>query len=190
MIKVMNKKKSLKSEDIESFDKMYGTFFYEFLDGHNQSYYYLIFVLRRLSIVLLVFFVEIAVLQLIFSAIFSLIVRYRQVVIYLIMMRPFKEKLIEIYTLLNEMMTLAFYIFLLLPYVSDLVFNKHTVTMNCIFIILGALVLNFAFAIFLGFSKILSWVRSKRQVKDDLKAGNNNVTSIEKPQDVFEFKKV
>ena len=74
MIKAMNRKKSLKSGEIENFNKMYGTFFDEFLDGDSQSFYYLIFIFRRLSIVFLVFFVEIGILQLTLSAIISLIV--------------------------------------------------------------------------------------------------------------------
>ena len=103
-------------------------------------------------------------------------------------MRPFKEKLIEIYTFLNEMMTLSFYIFLLLPYISDLTFNKSTVTINCIYIILGALALNFAFAMLLAFSKLLNWVKSKRKVNENLKTCNNNATTIEIPRNGLQFK--
>ena len=83
-------------------------------------------------------------------------------------------------------MTLAFYLFLLSPYITNIVFTTDQLTINCIYIILGALLLNGIFAIILGMNKVQMWIKAKREAKIRLNSPNNQATKVEKIQQIFQ----
>ena len=83
-------------------------------------------------------------------------------------------------------MTLAFYLFLLSPYISDIVYTPDQLTINCIYIILGALLLNGIFAILLGVNKLYRWIKTKRAAETKLDSPNNEATKVEKFPQIFE----
>lgn len=73
MIRIIRKRNEVKEEDIEKFDKMYGTFFDEFSGNDKKNFwFYPIFYLRRIFLSLIIFFVTIPIFRLILSFILSL----------------------------------------------------------------------------------------------------------------------
>ena len=70
------KRSKLQSEELENFLNAFGTFFKEFKkDGASSWLFYLIFVVRRFSLIVLIMFVNTPIIQISLSITFTLFVR-------------------------------------------------------------------------------------------------------------------
>ena len=155
-------------DEKEKFLKKYATFFDEFKDeGISSWMFYLIFVIRRLSIVMIILFVTNPVLQLALSVSFTLIVRFMQIPAYLFATGAYKETISGIYIALNEILTCIYYFVIALPFVANLNFSKEKLATYCIEIVLTALILNVLSSALITIKNIRNWLRKRREIKNN-----------------------
>ena len=147
-------------EDIEIFQKYYGTLFEEFnSNGISSWQYYPLFVLKRLSIVFTIFFVTIPVLQLSISITFTLFVSFIQMVFYLLTVSPFLDRNMQRSLLAGEICVILVYGGLLLPFISEINISTSQLGAICIIIMLISMGTNVIFNVMSSAVGICSWVR-------------------------------
>ena len=165
----------------EKFLKKYSTFFDEFKEeGLSSWIFYLIFVVRRLSLVMIILFVSNPVLQLALSVSFTLIVRFMQIPVYLFETAAHKDRISGLYIALNEILTCIYYIIISLPYISSLNYSRQRIATYCIEIIITALILNMLSSALITIENIRNWLRRRRE---SLKS---KVLPISSNEDLFE----
>ena len=108
----------------------------------------------------------------------------------MILTDPYKSKLAGINTLLNELVTFGFYLFLLFPFISNFRLSKHRTTFDCIYIVLTALIINAAFAVLLGMNKVLEWLKNRRLAISKLNTITNEVTGLGRQEQSSEIRKI
>ena len=163
---IIKRKSIIDLDEKENFLKKYATFFDEFKDDGISSWmFYLIFVIRRLSLVMIILFVSNPVLQLALSVSFTLIVRFMQIPFYLFQTGAYKETISGVYIALNEVLTCIYYIVISLPFVASVNFSKQRLATYCIEIILAALILNILSSVLITIKNIRNWLRKRRENK-------------------------
>lgn len=130
---------------IEKLFKKYSTYFREFKsDAAECCCYYLFFIFRRIGIIVLAFLVPYKELQLSISVTMTLAVIDMQIIIYLIETKAYSNKMICFNIIVNEILTLVYYILLFLPLLSGLGYDKADMAAHTILLVLCALLINVA----------------------------------------------
>lgn len=141
---LLKKRRKLQDEEeIKKFLGKFGTFFEEFKKGKLRYWlFYLIYILRRVTLLICYQFISNPQAQLTFSLIFSLIVRLIQVIGYVFITKNFKEFIYNIYHTLNELV-IAVYCCVLLAGSKDSL-QSEDLADACIKLIITAWALNLA----------------------------------------------
>ena len=157
------KRSKLQSEALEKFLKAFGTFFEEFKqDGKSCWLFYLIFVVRRFSLIILIMFVNNPIIQISLSITFTLFVRSMQIPMYLLETRAFIEITTGTYIIANELLTCIYYVIIAIPLVSTTELSSTRASYICIEITLAALVLNILSNLILSVKNVKNWIKKRR----------------------------
>ena len=160
----------------ENFLSKFGALFEEFnYSGLSSCYFYLIFTIRRYSIVAAILFFSSPLLKIVISFLFSLIVIFSQTCLYIFFVKPYKNKINQTYMILNEALTAAFYGYVGLQFLKIISYDKATQGMNSIKIIGVTLGVNAGFGLMSGLYYVYQFV--KKYMKRKIVPLENNFTS-------------
>ena len=152
-------------EAIEAFMLKFGTFFSEFnSEGIFSWYFYPLFIIKRLSVLCTIFFISIPIVQLSVSMTFTLAVRFMQIIIYLLVVRPATStiKLVSIVT--GEICVFVFYLVLALQFKLDINFGLQKDSL-CIYIMLFSVGMSVVFSVFSAGIGICTWIKERKLKK-------------------------
>ena len=156
----------VKTTEEEIFLANYGTLFEEFeFNGLSSCYFYLIFVIRRYSTIAAVLFFSSPLFKILISFLFSLIVIVTQTSLYLLFVNPCKDKINQVYLILNEALTAVFYGYLVLQLLEIIYYDSTTQGEICIKVIEVALGLNCVFGLISGFWNAYQFFKNCRKRK-------------------------
>ena len=182
--------KRIKTTEAEEFLSKYGALFEQFnFKGLSSCYFYLIFAVRRYSIIAAILFFSNPLFQILISFIFSIIVIVNQTCLYLLFVSPFKDKINQTSLIFNEALTGAFYAYFALQSLMFIAYDSNTQGDNCIKIIEIALGINCVFGVISGIYNVYQIVQKYRKRKvvsinnncviqtynNSIKASNNNL---------------
>ena len=168
----------IKTTEEEEFLSIYGALFEEFnFNGLSSCYFYLLFAVRRYSIIVAILFFSNGLFQIFVSFIFSMIVIIIQASLYLLFVSPFKDKINQTSLVLNEALTAAFYGYFLFQSLKLIGNDSTTQGDNCIKIIEVALGINCVFGVISGVYNVFQVVKNFRKRKI-VPINNNFVTKI------------
>ena len=175
---VISKRSNISELDKESFLERFETFFAEFKEEGTSSWlFYLIFVIRRFSIVCIIFLIETPVIQMTLSFSFTLMVIFTQIPAYLLTQKPFLEGVTSWYIVLNELLTCVFYSVLSLGYISPIQLSAEETSSMSIKIILTALCLNIFSNLVLTYKNLSKRCRRKKvAVQEEINTGESNIS--------------
>ena len=159
--------KILDTQEIESFVNKFGTFFGEFNgDGITSWYFYPLFLLKRASMLFIIFFISTPIVQLTLSMTFTLAVRNIQSIIYLIAVRPFTDQIRSLSLIAGEICVFLFYLVLSFQFIlgDNLGTTKEIV---CISIMLINVGINISFSILSGAAATVTWIRNRQLKKSN-----------------------
>ena len=167
LIKLISKRMKIKECEEEVFLSNFGTFFEEFrYAGLSSCLFYVIFVMRRYAMVASVLFFANPMFKIFVAAIFSMIVRATQVSLYLFLVHPMKNKINQVYVVLNEALTVSYYSYVGLQYLNLIEYNKSTQGSNCIKMIVVALAMNGVFGMLSGVYNVISYFINRRKQRN------------------------
>ena len=170
--------KRIKTTEAEEFLSKYGALFEQFnFKGLSSCYFYLIFAVRRYSIIAAILFFSNPLFQILISFIFSIIVIVNQTCLYLLFVSPFKDKINQTSLVFNEALTAAFYGYFLFQSLKLIGNDSTTQGDNCIKIIDVALGINCVFGVISGVYNVFQVVKNFRKRKI-VPINNNFVTKI------------
>ena len=129
--------------------------------GASCWLFYLIFVVRRFSIIVLIMFVKDPIIQISLSITFTLFVRNMQIPMYLVATGAFIERITGSYIIANELLTCIYYAIIAFPLFSTTKLSSTRASYMCIEIILVALVLNLFSNIMLSVKKCKNWIKAR-----------------------------
>ena len=157
----------IKECEEEVFLSNFGTFFEEFrYAGLSSCLFYVTFVMRRYAMVASVLFFANPMFKIFVAAIFSMIVRATQVSLYLFLVHPMKNKINQVYVVLNEALTVSYYSYVGLQYLNLIEYNKSTQGSNCIKMIVVALAMNGVFGMLSGVYNVISYFINRRKQRN------------------------
>jgi hypothetical protein len=114
-------------EQEEHFLANYGTLFEEFnFTGLSSCYFYLIFIARRYALIASILFFSTPLFKILVSFVFSIIVFIIQTSLYLLCVNPCKDKINQIYLILNEALTGVFYGYIAFQFLGIIEYDKVT----------------------------------------------------------------
>ena len=164
LVNLVIKRSKCGTIELNDFLKHFGTFFEEFQqEGTSCWLFYVLFVLRRFSMVILILFVKEPILQVSLSFALSISVNITQIIIYLLTRRPFIEGISGLSILFNEIITSAFFVVLTMPYLPPAKMNTARVTSLCIELILVTLIANISLNLISTIKKLKNWITARRE---------------------------
>lgn len=157
MIYLIIKRRRLTDEDeIQKFEGKFGTIFEEFkTTGISMWMFYFIYILRRMCIVLSYLFIKDESLQLSLCFVFSVIVIFTQVPLYVLFFRNFKSLGQNIYQFVNEFLIGVFYCITLVSFMSAKVITVDKFNTFCMNLIIASWALCFAITIISSFNELV-----------------------------------
>ena len=152
LMALIAKRVKITEKEEENFLSNYGALFEEFkYNGLSSCYFYLIFIIRRYAIIAAILFFTTPLFKLLVSFVFSIIVKFIQTSLYLIFVSLCKDKINQIYLILNEALTAIFYGYVGLQFLNVVDYDQSTQGYNCIKMIEVSLGLNCVFGLISGF---------------------------------------
>ena len=153
-------------EQEKKFLENYGTLFEEFnFTGLSSCYFYLIFIARRYALIASILFFSTPLFKILVSFVFSIIVFIIQTSLYLLCVNPCKDKINQIYLILNETLTGVFYGYITLQFLGIIEYDKVTQGDMCIKMIQLALGLNCLFGLIGGFYNVFQFFKNRNKRK-------------------------
>ena len=167
---IRKRQKVIGKEEIEIFNKTYGTFFEEFKDDDLSKWlFYILFIFRRIAMIISIYFLNDAILQFTIYFCFSLSVILIQVSIYVIIVRPFKDSSQNYYQFLNEMTISTVAMSMIAQLIPDTKISWETTSDLCINLIICSWLLNIGFTfggvVYKIFEKIKAFIKKRRSSK-------------------------
>ena len=164
---IRKRQKVIEKEEIETFNKNYGTFFEEFKDDDLSKWlFYILFIFRRIAMIISIYFLNDAILQLSIYLCFSLSVKLIQVSIYVIIVKPFKDSSQNYYQFLNEMIISAVAVSMIAQLIPNTNISLESTSDLCINLVISTWVLNIAFTcggvVYQIFKKIKAFIKKTR----------------------------
>ena len=151
--------------------------------SQSQSVYYILFVIRRFLISIMIVFVNEPVLQVIICFILGFIVRFIQVLVYLIVVRPFKCYRNLVFHVINESLLCGYNFILLIWLFEGGKMRKYGKVL--ISLIVAALLNNLWLNLYEMVKTICGWIQRKIKSKVKIGPDMNNETG-----DVNDFQKI
>ena len=153
-------------EQEEHFLANYGTLFEEFnFTGLSSCYFYLIFIARRYALIASILFFSTPLFKILVSFVFSIIVFIIQTSLYLFFVNPCKDKINQIYLILNEALTGVFYGYIAFQFLGIIEYDKVTQGDMSIKMIQLALGLNCLFGLIGGFYNVFQFFKNRNKRK-------------------------
>ena len=154
-------------EEIETFQDFYGEVFEEFKEeGVSTWIFYLLYVLRRLAIVISFMFIQSEALQLSIYFVSALSVIDIQVSFYVLATRNFKIFIYNIYHVPNELMIASYGFIMLLQILPESKLDWNDTTDKCMEFITVCWVMNMvcstSVSLYNLYIKIRDWIRKRR----------------------------
>ena len=165
------------TEEIEEkrFLSVFGSLFEEFeYKGLSSCYFYLIFGIRRYAMVAAILFFSSYLFKILVAFVLSMIVTFIQAVLYLVFVKPFKDKINQVYLILNETITVTFWGYIALQNLRIIEYDRLGQGLNCIKIISLALGVNILFGLMSGTYSAYQFV--KKLINRQVVPINNNFT--------------
>ena len=164
---ILSRRKLQEEEEIESFSNVFGEVFEEFKEERVSFWmFYLLYVLRRLGIVICFMFINSETLQLSIYFASALSVPSIQVSFYVLATRNFKVFIYNLYHVPNEMIIAAYGLVMLVQTLPESKMDIDTSTNICMNLITVCWVMNMASSIFVSaygiFIKIRECIRKRR----------------------------
>lgn len=167
-------KSSRSEEEIKIFEFRYSIFFEEFqTDKIHGRLFYVIYILRRIVLVLTFHFIIDKGLQFAISTSLSLIVKYIQIFFYITFGRVFKSRSQNSYHFVNESMIASFYLIISLDTLNNNSKMSEEIAMKCVYLIMVAWAFNIAFSsitniikLYKGFKTFIE-KRRRRRIKQE-----------------------
>ena len=166
LMALIAKRVKITEKEEENFLSNYGALFEEFkYNGLSSCYFYLIFIIRRYAIIAAILFFTTPLFKLLVSFVFSIIVKFIQTSLYLIFVSLCKDKINQIYLILNEALTAIFYGYVGLQFLKVVDYDQSTQGYNCIKMIEVSLGLNCVFGLISGFYNAYRYFVNRRKSK-------------------------
>ena len=174
----------------EFFDK-FGIFFRDLKNDKISSLYYFLIILRRFTIV---FISQIAVnkmIQLIVVISFHLIVRYRQVFLYICFVRCFKTNILSFFHISTEGLVLSYHMIIMYACYKDLLYSEFLFSKISIWIIYCAWGINIIVNSWLMISNVISRLKicKKKIVERDYDNKVVPISNDTKLENVYNIRK-
>lgn len=142
----MLKQRSLKlGEEIKNFESKYSIFFREF-QADKMNLFYVLYILRRIVLVIAFHFTIDKGFQFAVSISSSLIVKYIQIFFYIAFSRIFKSRSQNFYHFINESMIASFYSIILVNTLNNNSKMGEEIAIKCVYLIMIAWAFNITFS--------------------------------------------
>ena len=166
LIVLIVKRVKTAQEQEEHFLANYGTLFEEFnFTGLSSCYFYLIFIARRYALIASILFFSTPLFKILVSFVFSIIVFIIQTSLFLLFVNPCKNKINQIYLILNQALTGVYYGYIAFQFLGIIEYDKVTQGYMCIIMIQVALGLNCLFGLICGFYNVFQFLKIAISVK-------------------------
>ena len=177
---VRKRRRAIQKEEIEAFNKTYGTFFEEFKDDNLSKWvFYIFFIVRRIAMLVSVYFINDSILQFSIYLCLSLSVLFIQISLYVIIVKPFKDSSQNYYQFLNEMIISTVAMSMIVQLIPETNISWEATSDLCIYLIISSWALNIAFicgeVVYQVFSKIKAFIKKRRSRKRRLSRVTNIV---------------
>ena len=167
LVTLIAKRVKTTKEEEKNFLANYGTLFEEFnFTGLSSCYFYLIFITRRYALIASILFFSTPLFKILVSFVFSIIVFVIQTSLYFLCVNPCKDKINQIYLILNEALTSVFYAYIAFQFLGIIENDEVSQGDKCIKMIQVALGLNCMFGLISGFYNVFQFFQNcdKRKV--------------------------
>ena len=173
---IKKKSKATRKELIEEIDKKFSTIFYDFKDQSSINWnFYLLFVIKRMIIIICYNFIKDGVLEISFMIGISALVSFIQIIFYIGYIKCFKLRMINSLHFFNETIITIAYILIFVSCINKNFKNSDSINNILVSLITLTWISNLGIGVYQLFYKLYMRLKSIRTVRREILP--ENITS-------------